>query len=152
MNFKLKMRFVIFAHFHPSIPQRGVVAISPSLLLCHLAVFHYVHFCASWITRSLLTAPCTEMGFNVYTAICITFINSREDNENFLEQLDRISFLTRWTRRPVKASTVFSTKIPIKSVVCKIISQSKVSRLLQRYSSISQARLRFFVKDPENDL
>ncbi len=29
MNFKLKMRFVIFAHFHPSIPQRGVVAISP---------------------------------------------------------------------------------------------------------------------------
>jgi hypothetical protein len=107
---------------------------------------------SSWITRSLLTAPCTEMGLNVYTAICITFINSREDNENFLEQLDRISFLTRWTRRPVKASTVFSTKIPIKSVVCKIISQSKVSRLLQRYSSISQARLRFFVKDPENDL
>jgi hypothetical protein len=107
---------------------------------------------SSWITRSLLTAPCTEMGFNVYAAICITFINSREDNENFLEQLDRISFLTRWTRRPVKASTVFSTKIPIKSVVCKIISQSKVSRLLQRYSSISQARLRFFVKDPENDL
>jgi hypothetical protein len=29
MNFKLKMRFVIFAHFSPSIPPRGVVAISP---------------------------------------------------------------------------------------------------------------------------
>jgi hypothetical protein len=29
MNFKLKMRFVIFARFYPSIPQRGVVAISP---------------------------------------------------------------------------------------------------------------------------
>ncbi len=29
MNFKLKMRIVIFAHFFPSIPPRGVVAISP---------------------------------------------------------------------------------------------------------------------------
>jgi hypothetical protein len=29
MNFNLKMRFVIFAHFSPSIPPRGVVAISP---------------------------------------------------------------------------------------------------------------------------
>jgi hypothetical protein len=29
MNFKLKMRFVILAHFSPSIPPRGVVAISP---------------------------------------------------------------------------------------------------------------------------
>jgi hypothetical protein len=28
MNFKLKMRFVIFAHFSPSNPPRGVVAIS----------------------------------------------------------------------------------------------------------------------------
>jgi hypothetical protein len=28
MNFKLKMRFVIFAHVSPSIPHHGVVAIS----------------------------------------------------------------------------------------------------------------------------
>jgi hypothetical protein len=56
------MRFVIFAHFHPSIPSRGVVAISP--------LFHFQRKGKISPTRARAIFHASTACFQTFISIC----------------------------------------------------------------------------------